>query len=64
MLRKVNNYGDKQHLQYNDPDKLVELSEKCQMLFNFGNLNVNYNMGDTVLSTTVREKDLGIKNKC
>ena len=39
------------------------------MLFNFrkgkclhtghGNLDVNYEMGDTVLSTTVTEKDLG-----
>ena len=40
------------------------------MLFNFvkckclhtghGNLNVNYNMEDTILGTTVKEKDLGI----
>ena len=40
------------------------------MLFNFakckclhtghGNLDVNNNIGDTVLSTTVKEKDLGI----
>ena len=40
------------------------------MLFNFGkckclhtghrNLNVNYRMGDTVLGTTVKEKDLGV----
>ena len=40
------------------------------MLFNFGkckclhtghgNLNVNYKMGDTVLGTTVKEKDLGV----
>ena len=40
------------------------------MLFNFGkykdlhagqvNLNVNYNMGDTVLGATVKESDLGI----
>ena len=39
------------------------------MLFNFGrckclhivhgNLDINYNMGDTVLGTTVKEKDLG-----
>ena len=26
-----------------------------------GNLDINYNMGDTVLGTTVKEKDLGIK---
>ena len=25
-----------------------------------GNLNVNYKMGDTVLGTTVKEKDLGV----
>ena len=69
VFRKVNNDGDKQHLQ-NDLDKLVKWSEKWQMLFNFGkckclhtghgNLDINYNMGDTVLGTTVKEKDLGI----
>ena len=57
------------HLQ-NDLDKLVKWSEKWQMLLNFwkckclhtghGNLDINYNMGDTVLGTTVKEKDLGI----
>ena len=61
--------GDKQHLQ-NDLDRLVKWSEKWQMLFNFGkckclhtghgNLNVNYKMRDTVLGTTVKEKDLGV----
>ena len=40
------------------------------MLFNFGkckclhtghgNLDINYNMGNTVLGTTVKEKDLGM----
>ena len=40
------------------------------MLLNFGkckwlhtgqrNLDVNYKMGDTVLSTTIKEKDLGV----
>ena len=69
LFRKVNTDGDKQHLQ-NDLDRLVKWSEKWQMLFNFGkckclhtghgNLNVNYKMGDTVLGTTVKEKDLGI----
>ena len=63
--RKVNTDGDKQHLYKNDLDRLV----KWQMLFNFGkckclhtghgNLDVNYKMGDTVLGTTVKEKDLG-----
>ena len=69
LLRKVNTEGDKQHLQ-NDLDRLVKWSEKWQMLFNFGkckclytghgNLDVNYKMGDTVLGTTVKEKDLGV----
>ena len=68
VFRKVNNDGDKHHLQ-NYLDKLVKWSEKWQMLFNFGiqckclhtghgNLDVNYKMGDTVLGTTVKEKDL------
>ena len=69
LFRKVNTDDDKQHLQ-NDLDRLVKWSEKWQMLFNFGkckclhtghrNLNVNYKMGDTVLGTTVKEKDLGV----
>ena len=69
LFRKVNTDGDKQHLQ-NDLERLVKWSEKWQMLFNFGkckclhtghgNLNVNYKMGDTVLGTTVKEKDLGV----
>ena len=69
MFRKFNTDGDKQYLQ-NDLDKLVKWSEKWQMLLNFGkckflhtglgNLDINYNMGYTVLGTTVKEKDLGI----
>ena len=69
LFRKVNTDDDKQHLQ-NDLDRLVKWSEKWQMLLNFGkckcvhtghgNLNVNYKMGDTVLGTTVKEKDLGV----
>ena len=69
LFRKVNTDGDKQHLQ-NDLDRLVKWPEKWQMLLNFGkckclhtehgNLNVNYKMGDTVLGTTVKEKDLGV----
>ena len=62
VFRMVNNYGDKQHLQY-DVDKLVKWSEKWHMLFNFrkckclhtvthGNLDVNYKRRDTVLGTT------------
>ena len=47
----------------------MKWSEKWQKLFNFGkcnclhtgqgNLDANYKMGDTVLGTTVKEKDLG-----
>ena len=64
VFRKVNNVGDKQHLQ-NDLDKLVKWSEKWQ-IFNFGkckclhtelgNMDVNYKMGDTVLRTTVKKR--------
>ena len=69
VFRRVNNDGDKQHLQ-NYLDRLVKWSEKWQMLFNFGkckclhighgNLDVNYKMRDTVIGTTVIEKDLGV----
>ena len=72
VFRKVNTDGDKQHLQ-NDLDILVQWSEKCQMLFNFGkckclhtwhgNLDLNYKMGDTVLGTTIK-KLLRRYNKC
>ena len=51
-------------------DKLVKWTVKWQMLFYFGkckclhtghsNFYINYNMGDTVLGTTVKEKNLGI----
>ena len=67
VFRKVNTDGHK-HLQ-NDLDNL-KWSEKWQTLLNFGkckclhtghgNLDINYNMGDTVLGTTLKEKDLGI----
>ena len=60
MSRKVNNDRDKQHLQ-NDLGKLVKWSEKW-LLLNFrkckclhtgrGNMDVNREMGDTVLGTT------------
>ena len=69
VFRRINNDGDKQHLQ-NDLDKLIKWSERWQMLFNFGkckclhtehgNLDVNYKMGDTILGTKVKEKDLGV----
>ena len=60
VFRKVNTYGDKQHLQ-NNLDKFVKWFEQWQMLFNFGNLVVNNKMGDTVLGTTVKEKEKKIQ---
>ena len=66
---KTKEIGDKQTLQ-DDIDKLVKWSEKWQMLFNFGkckclhtgpgNTGMNYEMGGTILSKTVKEKDLGV----
>ena len=68
LFRKTKEIGDKQKLQ-DDIDKLVRWSEKWQMLFNFGkckclhtgpgNTGKNYEMGGTILSKTVKEKDLG-----
>ena len=69
VFRKVNTDGDKQHFQ-NDLNKLVKCSKKWQMLLHFGkckslhtgqgNLDINYGLADTVLCTTIKEKDLGI----
>ena len=69
LFRKVKENGDTQNLQ-EDIDKLVKWSEKWQMLFNFGkckclhrgqgNTDMNYEMGGTILSKTVKEKDLGV----
>ena len=68
VFRKVTNDTDKQRLQ-DDLDKLVQWSEKWQMLFNFGkckcihighgNMDEEYKMGDAVLGRTTQEKDLG-----
>ena len=65
---KLRNLEIKHFLQ-DDIDKLVKWSEKCQMLFNFGkckclhtgpeNTGMNYEMRGTILSKTVKEKDLG-----
>ena len=67
--KETKEIGDKQKLQ-DDIDKLVRWSEQWQMLFNFGkckclhtgpgNTGINYEMGGTILSKTVKEKDLGI----
>ena len=69
LFTKTKNIGDKHKLQ-DDIDKLVKWSEKLQMLFNFGkckclhagpvNTGVDYEMGGTILSKTVKEKDLGV----
>ena len=69
LFRKPKEIGDKQNFQ-DDIDKLVKWSEKWQMLFNFGkckclhtgpgNTGMNYEMGGTILSKTVKEKDLGV----
>ena len=69
LFRKTKEIGDEKKSQY-DIDKLVRWSEKWQMLFNFakckclhpgpGNIGMNYEMGGTILSKTVKEKDLGV----
>ena len=69
VFRKVTNVTGKQNLQ-DDLDKLVKLSEKWQMLFNFGkckcihigygNMDEEYKIGDAVLGRTTQEKDLGV----
>ena len=69
LFRQTMGIGDKQKLQ-DDIDKLVRWSEKWQMLFNFGkckylhtgpgNTGMSYAMGGTILSKTVKEKDLGV----
>ena len=69
LFTKTREIGDKQNLQ-DDIDKLVKWSKKWQMLFNFGkckclhigpgNTSMKYEMGRTILSTTVKEKYLGV----
>ena len=65
LFRKTQEIGDKLNVQ-DGIDKLVEWSEKWQMLFNVvkckclhtgpGNTSMNYEMGGTILSKTVNEK--------
>ena len=67
VFRKIKSDADRQHLQ-DDLNKLIELSGKWQMLFNFGkckclhtghgNDDAQYTMGGTVLNTTLKENDL------
>ena len=71
LFRKVKEIGDKHKLK-DDIHKLVKWSEKRQMLFNFGkckclhtgpgNTGMDYEMGGTILSKTVKENDLGVTN--
>ena len=60
VFMKINSDADRQHLQ-DDLNKLIEWSEKWQMMFNFGkckclhtghgNEDAQYTMGGTVLNT-------------
>ena len=69
VFRKIKSDADRQQLQ-DDLNKLNEWSEKCQMLLNYGkckclhsghgNEDAQYTMGDIVLNSTVKEKDLGL----
>ena len=72
VFREVTIDTDKQSLQddLDKLDKLVKLSEKWQMLLNFGkckcihighgNMDEEYIMGGAVLGRTTQEKDLGV----
>ena len=70
LFRKLRKLEINKNYKIYDIDKLVKWSEKWQMLFNFGkckclhtgsgNTGVNYEMGGTILSKTVKEKDLGV----
>ena len=69
VFRTVKTDADKGTLQ-DDLTKLVQRSEKWLMLFNFGkckcihighgNVSKEYFMGNTILGTSVKEKDLGV----
>ena len=69
VFRNIKSDADRQHLQ-GDLNTLIELSEKLQILFNFGkckclhtghgNEDAQYTMGGNVLNTTVKKKDLGL----
>ena len=66
LFRKVKEIGDKQNLQ-DDIDKLVKCLKngRCYSILGnlhtgSGNTGMNYEMGGTILSKTVKEKDLGV----
>ena len=66
VFRKIKSDADRQQLQ-DDLNKLTKWSDKWQMLFKCKCLHTghrkedaHYTMDDTVLNTTVKEKDLGL----
>ena len=63
LFRKAKEIGDKHKLQ-DDIDKFVKmllLFGKCKCLHTGpGNTGMNYEMGGTILSKTVKEKDVGV----
>ena len=69
VFRKVINVTDKQSFQ-DDLDKLVKLSEKWQILFNFGkckcihiglgNMDKEYKIGGVLLCRATQEKDVRV----
>ena len=60
LFRKIKDIGVQHKLQDNI-DKLVRWSGKCKCLHTGpGNTDMNYEMGGTILSKTVEEKDLGV----
>ncbi len=73
LFRKTKDIGDKHKLQ-DDIDKLFRWSKNWQMLFNFGkckclhtgpgNTGMNYEIGETILSKTVKEKYFRGNNEC
>ena len=69
VFRTIQTDADKETLQ-DELTKLVKWSDKFQMLFNFGkckrihighcNVSNEYFIGNTILGTSVNEKDLGV----
>ena len=62
LFRKLNNNGDKQHLQ--NVLNFIRNGRCCSSLGNVnayiqdpGNLEVNYKMEDAILGTTIKEND-------
>ena len=70
LFKKLRKLEINKKYTQDDIDKLVKWSEKWQMLFNFGkckclhtgpgNTGMNYEMGGTILSKPVKEKELEV----